>query len=276
MEEQNRQSLLPVQPYLVLQAKDYTRLVVNKGGISHFYEFTMRAGSLHPLQAVPDGSVDLVFGKSSRDVRTYIGGTVLMVKYWPLEEGRTYFGVRFQPGGCILPKGLSIHEIINDDLELDGDLYGRNLAEQIADGRNLQERAAIFWKSYSRCLMGQNAENPARRIEQYVRNRIYQRKGNMTIGDLSEETGYSECYIRRVFEQVHGISPKMFERIVRFQNVLNQMRRLPGAYGIRDLAIACGYFDQPHMMKEFKRFTGLTPETYRQLMAGKSNGWEIR
>ena len=50
------------------------------------------------MKAVPDGSVNLLFGIGEQDVKTYIGGTVLAAKGWEFEDGRSYFGVRFQPG----------------------------------------------------------------------------------------------------------------------------------------------------------------------------------
>ena len=119
MKEKKQSDIMPVQPYIMIHTDDYEQVIAQKIGISHFYEFTREAGS-SPINAVPDGSVDLVFGINGENVKSYIGGTVLKAKNWPLEDGRTYFGVRFLPGKCVLPKELSIKEIVNDDLELDG------------------------------------------------------------------------------------------------------------------------------------------------------------
>ena len=102
-------------------------------------------------------------------------------------------------------------------------------------------------------------------IESYMRKRIYESKGNISIGELAAETGYSECYIRRVFEEVHGISPKVFEKIVRFQNMLDRMDK-ESFRGIGDIALESGYYDQSHMIKDFKNYTGMTPEHYQKLL----------
>ena len=102
-------------------------------------------------------------------------------------------------------------------------------------------------------------------IESYMRKRIYESKGNIPIGELAAETGYSECYIRRVFEEVHGISPKVFEKIVRFQNMLDRMDK-ESFRGIGDIALESGYYDQSHMIKDFKNYTGMTPEHYQKLL----------
>lgn len=265
MKQEYRLTLL--QPYVMLQAKNYQRMTGDFAGISHFYEFTLDDLEKRTFQAVPDGSVDLLFGIGERNVHTYIGGTVLRAKNWPMEQGRKYFGVRFEPGRCILPKDLDIREIIDVDLEIDGDSFGRNLSEQIALGRDLQERTQIFMKHYQKTKQLQQDKEDAKNLESYMRKRIYECKGNISIRILSEETGYSQCYLRRVFERVHGISPKIFEKFVRFQYLLNVMQYNGQKNGTGEIALSCGYYDQSHMIKEFKVFAGLTPEQYLNMFA---------
>ncbi|MGN0482456.1 MAG: helix-turn-helix domain-containing protein [Lachnospiraceae bacterium] len=269
MDKNNTPDLMPLQPYVVLNTQDYVRLFAGKTGISHFYEFTV-TGEENPLQAVPDGTVDLVFGMNEAGTQTMIGGTVLSVKNWPLEEGRTYFGVRFQPGRCVLPEELTIQDIVNDDLELTGKVYGSNLADQIAECPSFYGKATIFNEYYQK-YMEQKKENTAAAIESYIRTRIYATNGTISIRELAQETGYSECYIRRVFHEIHGISPKVFEKIVRFQHVLKGIseQNKEGQVTANEIALDCGYYDQSHMMKDFKRYTGVTPEAYARMIDGK-------
>lgn len=267
MNRMETQNLTPIQPYVLVHADDYESLMGNTYGISRFYEFTVKKEHENKLQAVPDGSVDLLFSIGRQKVRTYIGGTVLKAKHWPLFDGVTYFGVRFQPGKCQLPKELSISEIVNADIEISGNSFGENLAEQIAEGRNMQERSRIFLKKYKEMLVKSEEKDVVHSLEAYVRNRIYSCKGNITIQALAQETGYSECYIRRIFHSVHGISPKVFEKFVRFQYLLNQMNQKSNQLTIDEIAMECGYYDQSHMMKDFKNFTGITPEAYQNMMA---------
>lgn len=268
MKKPEVQDMMPVQPYIMINTDDYERIITKKTGISHFYEFTKTA-DCGPINAVPDGSVDLVFGINEKNVKSYIGGTVLKAKHWPLEDGRTYFGVRFQPGKCVLPRELSIQEIVNDDLELDGSAYGERLAERLAEAENIYERSAIFMDYYIERLGKKDVKDTVHNIESYVRNRIYESKGNVSIRELAEETGYSECYIRRVFGEVHGISPKVFEKIVRFQNMLSTMEKDPlqQTTNLQEIALESGYYDQSHMIKDFKNYTGVTPEVYQKMLA---------
>ena len=101
-----------------------------------------------------------------------------------------------------------------------------------------------------------------------MREQIYLSQGNISMTQLAEETGYSECYIRRIFKQIHGISPKNFERFVRFQNMLRTMNAAKGTIRLDELAQKCGYYDESHMMKDFKNFAGMTPQNYDRMIAG--------
>ena len=83
-------NVMPMQPYLVLDTDDYEVKKEMKSGISHFYEFSKKKNSKVEMKAVPDGSVDLLFGIGEQDVKTYIGGTVLAAKGWEFEDGRSY------------------------------------------------------------------------------------------------------------------------------------------------------------------------------------------
>lgn len=261
-------NMIPVQPYLILNAEDYKGIFAQKMGISGFYEFNVQSGCPNVFQAVPDGSTDLVFGIGEKDVKLYLGGTVLKAKQWEFEEGRTYFGARFLPGKCVLPQGMKIKEVVDKDLEIPWNEYGSELAERIAEGKSLIEKADSFFQCFPQHIKVGEKENICA-IEQYVRRRIYEKNGNITIKELAGETGYSECYIRRSFEQIHGISPKVFERFVRFQNMLREIGENTESVDIEQIALECGYYDQSHMMKDFKSFTGTTPEQYRKMLLEK-------
>lgn len=267
MRKSDKYGMMPVQPYLILGTDQYQTIVKQGDGISHFYHFVLEEKPQNEMTAVPDGSVDLLFGIGENDIRTFIGGTVLSAKRWEFEEGRKYFGVCFQPGGCHLPAALSIGDLVNNDLEIDGNLFGANLLEKLAEAKDLESCSTIFLQEYRRARTEQ-FPNHIGTLEQYMRMRIYEEKGNISIKALAEETGYSECYIRRIFRQAHGISPKNFERFVRFQNVLHIMNHASNRLHLDELAQECRYFDEPHMMKDFKSFAGVTPQSYNKMIEG--------
>lgn len=269
MTETDIQKVIPIQPYIILNTDDLQKKIMKQKGISHFYEFTVEKGTNKHFQAVPDGSVDLLFGIGNDNVQTYISGTVFHVKEWPIEEGKTYFGVRFQPGRCKLPESLVIQDIIDTDLEIDNDCYGQNLADRIAEAEGLEERVRIFYEAYQKVEGQCDRESGTNQLQIYLQNRICQTGGKISIQTLAQETGYSECYIRRVFQRVHGISPKVFEKFVRFQSLLKRMNFEAERIDISEIAVDCGYYDQSHMIKDFRKFSGVTPDQFLKMIRKK-------
>jgi len=57
--------------------------------------------------------------------------------------------------------------------------------------------------------------------------------------------------------------PKLFCRVQRFQRALDFVRKAP-APDWADIAAACGYFDQSHLIHDFQAFSGLSPTEYHR------------
>lgn len=254
----------PFQPYMTLEMDGYSQINRTDYGISHFYEFTIHDEKKHCIKAVPDASIDLLFNIGENKVSTYISGTVFSVKKWELGTQDDCFGVRFQPGQGILPKDITMEMIVNDDIEIDGDIFGKNLTEKIALAKTMSERIDIFKKAYEDMVLGRNSLSDKEKINEYLVNRISRTKGMITMRQLEDETNYSACYLRRIFKSFHGISPKQFAQYIRFQNLLMQADKEGVRY--EQVALDCGYYDEPHMMKEFKKYSGVTLEQYRKMI----------
>ena len=254
----------PFQPYMTLEMDGYSQINRTDYGISHFYEFTIHDEKKHCIKAVPDARIDLLFNIGENKVSTYISGTVFGVKKWELGTQDDCFGVRFQPGQGILPKDITMEMIVNDDIEIDGDIFGKNLTEKIALAKTMSERIEIFKKAYEDMVLGRNSLSDKEKINEYLVNRISRTKGMITMRQLEDETNYSACYLRRIFKSFHGISPKQFAQYIRFQNLLMQADKEGVRY--EQVALDCGYYDEPHMMKEFKKYSGVTLEQYRKMI----------
>ena len=71
--------------------------------------------------------------------------------------------------------------------------------------------------------------------------------------------GLSQSALERRFRREVGASPKKFAALVRLRHVV-RLRR--AGVSLTDIAHAAGYADQPHFIKDFKRFTGQAPESF--------------
>ncbi len=244
----------PRQLYIELGVDELKKLNCPQLGISHFYEFSLGQGKTHELKAVPDGSIDLLFN---------ISGTVFGVKAWNLGDADLCFGVRFQPGQGILPKDLTMDMLVDNDVEIDGDIFGENLTEKIALADDIAERSRIFKEAYEKLVYERADLSDKEKINEYLVSRITRAKGCVSMNELVDETNYSACYLRRVFKNYHSISPKQFAQYIRFQILLEKLKT--GNMRYDELALECGYYDEAHMMKGFKNYAGITVEQYRKL-----------
>lgn len=88
---------------------------------------------------------------------------------------------------------------------------------------------------------------------------INQQKGKIDIEWLCRQANMSFKTFERHFNQKIGISPKPYAEIVRFSNAFKMLKSNKNIF---EIIAACGYTDQAHMIKEFKKFTGNTPKHY--------------
>ena len=78
---------------------------------------------------------------------------------------------------------------------------------------------------------------------------------------LASEAGLSLRQLERRFLADVGVAPKAFARMVRLQSAL---RRIAGGQALAEVALACGYYDQPHMARDFSRLAETSPAAWRQ------------
>ncbi len=86
-------------------------------------------------------------------------------------------------------------------------------------------------------------------------------EGAVTVAAVTEKTGLSGRRFIELFDREVGLTPKLFARVRRLQAVLLRLQD-PGDAAWVEVALAHGYFDQAHMIRDFQQFTGLAPTAY--------------
>jgi len=89
---------------------------------------------------------------------------------------------------------------------------------------------------------------------------IYKSKGSIRVKELNEELNISASPFEKRFRKLVGISPKKFASIVRFNVVLDALGE---AKSLSEICYENNFFDQAHFIKDFKQFTGETPDKMR-------------
>lgn len=88
---------------------------------------------------------------------------------------------------------------------------------------------------------------------------IHTHRGNLKIKTLANDLYISQDAFEKRFRRVTGASPKQFATIVKLNHIIQQC---PRPVSSLDMALCNGYYDQAHFIKDFKTFTGLTPNIF--------------
>lgn len=133
---------------------------------------------------------------------------------------------------------------------------GRTLTERLADTPDWAGRFALL----DAFLLDRLDRGPAPAPEvARAWARLVESGGNMPVGTLAEEVGWSRRHLVTRFRQQTGLAPKTAARVIRFATLL---RRLTAGGAPARTAVECGYYDQSHMDRDFREFAGTTPGAY--------------
>ena len=80
---------------------------------------------------------------------------------------------------------------------------------------------------------------------------------SLSVSNLAKECEISEVYLRRLFLNKFGVSPKEYILNMRISYAKQLLRS--GQFSINEVANICGYTENCHFSREFKKRTGLTP-----------------
>ncbi|MFE3176878.1 helix-turn-helix domain-containing protein [Amycolatopsis sp. NPDC059090] len=214
-----------------------------------------------PKRIVPDGCVDLVAGGGE----VFVAGpdTAAWTSVFP--PGTRLRGLRFRPGTAAAMLGVGADELRDRRVSLP-DLWnhrGATLADEILDGRDLAD-------AMSAVATDQEVQaDPV--VERMLAQFTAEAAGGAEIPGGRESAAHdrsawhpgkadrSERQARRLFTLAVGYGPATYRRILRLQRAI---ALAPATASLADLAVAAGYSDQPHLTRECRALTGLTPSAY--------------
>lgn len=164
-----------------------------------------------------------------------------------------------------------VNELFNQSLSLDHVLDKSKISEveeRLASATTDKQRLKIV----EQFLLSQLKDIQTDKLISEAVKLIYQHKGNIRIKELNEKLFISQSPFEKRFRKVVGTSPKKFASIIRFNSILNGLNesRATGSSGrAKSLIEIChenNFFDQAHFIKDFKHFTGDTPEHFKRFL----------
>jgi len=197
----------------------------------------------------PDGCLDVVY---SPELGLRAVGAMTREQRHPQHAGSAVVGVRFRPG-------LARQFLKTRPAELTGRLApleqlwgrrGRELESRLSSSPTVLERAQLLLSALP--VPGDAFDALGRAMEA-----ITATHGALGLDWAAAQAGMSPRQFRRRCLEESGLTPKRLCRILRFRRSLElaETRRLSWAA----IAAEAGYFDQAHLIRDFREFTGRAP-----------------
>jgi AraC-like DNA-binding protein len=175
-------------------------------------------------------------------------------------EATAVIGILFRPGTAGMFFPVAAHELHNNDValsELDPGEADR-LLNEVCSAAGEEAQLLVIERYLNHKLKGAVPIPPA------VRYAVEELSGEGVLRGIRKiqlDTGLSHTRFIQLFREHVGLTPKLFGRVRRFRTVLDRIEK-----GLRvnwaELAADCGYFDQAHLIHDFRAFAGVTPLEY--------------
>ncbi|MEW6734367.1 MAG: helix-turn-helix domain-containing protein [Acidobacteriota bacterium] len=169
-------------------------------------------------------------------------------------------GIHFKPGGSFPFLGLPANELHNVTISLDT-IWGKK-ADELREQLLTATTPKLKFSLLERYLLAQATQPLVRHpAVAFALETILGGKPVDAISYITTQIGLSPRRFIELFSTQVGLTPKLFCRIQRFQEVIRLIDRQEKIEWV-ELALACGYFDQAHFIRDFRTFSGLNPTAY--------------
>jgi AraC-like DNA-binding protein len=232
-------------------------------------------------RVLPDGSFELIINlcEESRKMfdRENLSDYTLFKRGWisgahseyiviDTSPGASMIGAHFKPGGIAPFVRSSASEFRDEVVEFEAVWGGgaRCLREQLLAASTPEAKIHLL-EQFLGGLLSRSRSDPRRHKRAMWATEQFCREPHLrTIAVAARTLGISHKHFIEQFQRHVGLTPKLFCRIRRFQEVLQEINSHQGVRWA-DLACGCGYYDQAHLIRDFRAFAGLIPSAYQCL-----------
>lgn len=220
---------------------------------------------------MPDGSADAIFmlkgnylredeknnAKNLVDLCSFVTPFRHAVKVYQ-KPHTTCLVIRFRPEGIPALTGASLGELDQPVYPLD------QVMPQLADLtmnqilRNTQPSKII--DTIVDWLTERQIETNSNPLISLFISKTIREKGIISIKDFCSDMQIHKSTLQKNFKQITGYTPKEYVRIIRFNFLLNRVLFKPR--NLTEICYEMGYFDQSHMIRDFRKMTGTSPTDF--------------
>ncbi len=166
--------------------------------------------------------------------------------------------VFFKEGGASVFFKQPLHELFQESISLDNFMLRSELLileEKLLEANTDEARIRVVEDFFVSRIIPHEPDQ----LVLAALSLIHKSRGNIRIKELSEQLHTSQSPLEKRFRSIVGTSPKKFASIVRLKNAII---KYSSGSSLTGLSYEAGFYDQAHFIKEFKTFTGDTPEDY--------------
>jgi AraC-like DNA-binding protein len=209
-------------------------------------------------RVLPDGSIELVIDL------VHAGGSVIVgahSRFFVIDTAGpiSVVGVHFKPGGARPFLGLPAGELQNQLIPL-GDVLGR-FAGELRE-RLLEAAPGERFEVLENCLLERAHGRLVRHgAVSFAVDQLQRAHPKPLVADVVDRIGLSHRCFNEHFVAEVGLTPKLFARLMRFQDLIRGIGSGRGGQWA-DIALSCGYSDQAHFAHDFRAFSGLNASAY--------------
>jgi len=231
--------------------------------IAHYWmvSWDLSGQKPHRQETLPHPNIHVVFEKDN----SMVGG-VTTGRFTRVLQGQSHvFGVKFRPGGfhpflkapvsSLTNRTIPVNRILGKDV----DALEATVVSSCEED-NMIEAATAFFR-----LCAPEPDEAIALASQLV-DHILEEPGIKTVDDLVRRTGIGKRSLQRIFSEYVGINPKWVIRRYRLHELIERLNS-GESMDWAQLALELGYFDQAHLINDFRSVIGYSP-THYQSMAG--------
>ena len=232
--------------------------------IAHYWmiRWDLRGCEPYVAESLPHPNVHVIFETAG----SVVAGVQTRMFSRVLEGQSQVFGIKFKPGGFrpflkfatskLADRVVAAESILGKDV---------NALESILLSSGEENEKVEAANAFFRARM----PKPDAVIEGVGRivERILEERDIKTVDDLVDRTGIGKRSLQRMFNEYVGVSPKWVIRRYRLHELVERFNSNDEPRWA-DLALELGYFDQAHLINDFRSITGYSPTEYQALMGG--------
>lgn len=243
--------------------------------IKHYLFLENNGNDTQKLRLFSDGNTGVVFslksklisGFSNYETQNYLPSSFI---YGQLNSFKDIYSgsemsiviVVFQPNGINQLLGITSSELRDTIITIDEifGLEGIELQEKLSEQSTIQEKLSLLNHFFKTLEAKKPMSNQL--IADASLNFIIKTKGQFSLKQLVDYTGYTERHIERKFTECVGLNPKKFGNIVKIHSFLKLLKNKSEDTNLTTISYDAGFSDQSHLIREFKKHTGMTPKEY--------------